>query len=133
MTIKDFARILNGREYGSEIDKKEEEIAKLLGFVVVFGYSDDNTEFRGAINAEQDSWQGATFNVYPDGLIKECFDNCDAYQKAKEKCKTLKAVWCGKDDYSWSYETDIPHATFDIVKDGENYCEGIVFDLNNLG
>jgi hypothetical protein len=40
-------------------------------------------------------------------------------------------VW-GKDDTSWSYETDIPHATFDVLEDGEVYCRGIVFALADL-
>ena len=41
MTIKEFAGMLNGREYGHEITKKEEALAKKLGYVVVFGASDD--------------------------------------------------------------------------------------------
>ena len=34
---------------------------------------------------------------------------------------------------SWSYLTDIPHKTFDIMEDGEIYCRGIVFSLDDLG
>lgn len=39
MNIKDFALMLTGREYGHEINKDEEKLAKQLGFVVVFGAS----------------------------------------------------------------------------------------------
>lgn len=52
MTLKEFAKMLDGREYGGEITKEEEALAKELGFVVVFGYSDDNAELRGAIDDE---------------------------------------------------------------------------------
>ena len=45
MTLKEFAKMLDGREYLHEITKEEEALAKELGFVVVFGYSDDNAEF----------------------------------------------------------------------------------------
>jgi hypothetical protein len=40
--------------------------------------------------------------------------------------KYIDAVWC-EGEYSWTYKTNIPHATFDIWEDGEKYCKGIVF------
>ena len=48
---------------------------------------------------------------------------------------TNRAVWCNKDEYTWTYETDIPHAKFIILDndEGNKWCEGIVFDINNLG
>ena len=52
MTIYEFAEGLNGRQYRKELYPFEEQRAKALGFVVVFGYSDDNTEFRGAYDEE---------------------------------------------------------------------------------
>ena len=33
---------------------------------------------------------------------------------------------------AWTYMTDIPHATFDVMDDGELYCRGIVFALADL-
>ena len=54
MTLYEFANGLNGRSYDSEIMTTfEEKRAKELGFVVVFGYSDDNAEFRGAYEEEK--------------------------------------------------------------------------------
>ena len=32
----------------------------------------------------------------------------------------------------WSYETDIPHETFNIYEDGEVWCVGIVFSVEDL-
>ena len=108
MNIFDFAEGLNGRNYRNEITPFEEQRAKELDFVVVFGGSDDLAEFRGAIDDEID-----------------CFDGGRVYEK---NGKYIDAVWC-ESEYSWTYNTNIPHATFDIYDsdDNEKYCKGIVF------
>ena len=106
MTEVEFAKILNGREYGLEMTPAEERQAEELGLVVVFGYSDDNAEFRGAIYDE--------IGCYDGGRV---FERGDKYIDAK---------WCDG-EYSWMYDTNIPHAVFDIYEDGEKFCRGIVF------
>ena len=108
MTIYEFAEGLNGREYLNEITSIEAQRAKELGFVVVFGYSDDNAEFCGAIDDEIDCYNG--------GVIVE------------QSGKYIKAIWC-EGDYAWTYETNIPHATCDSYDEGEKYCKGIVFEM----
>ena len=52
MNIQDFAKILNGREYGDEISTTEEQVAKENKLLVVFGYSDDCVELRGVVDEE---------------------------------------------------------------------------------
>jgi len=47
--------------------------------------------------------------------------------------RAVDALWAKEDGYSWTYRTDIPHATFEIVEDGEPYCRGIVIDVADLG
>ena len=112
MTLKEFAKILDGREYLHEITKEEEALAKELGFVVVFGYSDDNAELRGAIDDEISCYDGGVLEH--DGLPS-----------------IIYADWCPKDiDCSWEYDTSIPHENFKIYEDGELYCVGIVCDIN---
>ncbi len=133
MNIQEFASNLDGRERGSEITKNEEQEAKKLGFVIVFGASDDLVEFRGAINDEDDCYDGGTVYLEKESLFHEsCSNDCKYQQKARENCKTIKVIWWDDGDYCWTYETDIPHATFEITEDGEKYCRGIVFDLNTL-
>lgn len=134
MTAKELATLLNGRDYGHEITREEEKLAKENGIVVVFGYSDDNMEFRGAINDEADCYDGGEAKLNGQGLLEEpeCGmdgDNCPFYIKETKRAKTIKAVWCAKDSAPWTYETDIPHETFNIYEDGELYCVGIVFAL----
>lgn len=47
MTAKELAEMLFGRKYGMEITSEEARATKDAGLVVVYGYSDDNVEFRG--------------------------------------------------------------------------------------
>lgn len=135
MTKETFAELLTCREYGNEIERHEEQTAKENGLVVVFGYSDDYTEFRGAIYDELGSGKheftkAGVFKHEDDVEVLEKYDNPVTFNK-------IKAVWNPKDDTgkafaSWAYETDIPHATFDILDEGMLYCRGIVFSINDL-
>ena len=112
MTIYEFASGLNGRSYDSEIIQTfEEQRAKELGFAVVYGYSDDNAEFRGAYEEE--------IGCYDGGRVFKCGE------------KYIDAVWC-EGEFTWTYNTNIPHATFDIFDDEEKYCKGIVFELKDM-
>lgn len=131
MDIFEFAKKLDGREYGEEILRKEELMAKELGFVVLFGCSDDLAELRGAIYDEVDCWDGGEILLDKDGIVEDC--DCKYGRTAKENAKVIEIVWCGGEgEYCWSYKTDIPHATFEIEEDGEKYCKGIVFDIKSL-
>lgn len=141
MNAKELADLLNGREYGKEITAAERVLAKISGLVVVFGASDDLMEFRGAIYDELSGFNGITAYLTSEGLIQnECEnDSCPHFAKLKEKAATIKAMWCeyepiSEDDHthSWTFKTAIPHETFEIVEDGEPYCRGIVFALQDV-
>ena len=60
MTAKELAEILSGREVGNEIGGPVAQWAKDASLVVVYGYSDDNVEFSGAIDDEVGAYEGAT-------------------------------------------------------------------------
>lgn len=128
MDIKDFAIVLAGREYGREISKEEEKLAKELGFIVVFGYSDDNTEFRGAIDDEVGCYNGGKIYLDKNGILEKCECQCKYSKLAKEKAKVIKAIW----GEWWEYETSIPHSEFEIYDGDDLYCKGIVFDIRDL-
>ena len=137
MTAKELAEMLNGREAGGEVVWGEERDIKDAGLVAVYGYSDDNVEFSGAINDEVGAYNGATIYITTAGVLKEpdCDrDDCPYFAKEREKAKTIKAVW--NDNFggpAWTFETDILHETFTIVDDGEPWCIGIVFSMADLG
>jgi hypothetical protein len=130
--INDFAQMLNGRQYDEEISLKEEDQANELGFVVVFGYSDDCAEFRGAIEDESGTYEGREILLDKNGLFEECEGECKYSELAKKNCKVIEAIWCGDSGWCWQYKTDIPHTTFEIYEDDEKFCQGIVFDIKDL-
>lgn len=134
MTKEELAAKLNGREYREEITNEESHNAKTWGLVVVFGGSDDLMEFRGAINDEIGSHGGKMADITPDGLLEnKCEDECcPYYERLKSKAAFIEALWCAEPDYSWTFKTKIPHATFEIMEDGEHYCRGIVFALSDV-
>ena len=133
MNTKELAALLNNREYREEITRDEEAQAKSAGLVVVFGAGDDLMEFRGAIHEELGAYEGTTAYLDADGLVVNECDNkhCPYARKLAATAKKIKAVW-DKDGCTWVYETDIPHESFDIVEDGEKYCRGIVFSLDEV-
>lgn len=136
MTSEELASRLNGRGYGDEITKDEERMAKEAGLVVVFGYSDDGIEFRGAIS-DEDGAPGKTA-ITRDGLLQnKCGDeDCPYFAKLVKASPRIEALWCEeKDGPTWTYKTDIPHVTFDIQSDDAEegiYCRGMVFRLEDV-
>ncbi len=127
-----LAAKLTGREYGSEITDAEEGAAKRDGLVVLFGYSDDNAELRGAIHDEIPCYGGGDLYLTRAGPIDLSEDCPRCHRKAVENAKRIEALWNKEAGYSWTYKTYIPHATFEIVEEGEPYCRGIVFELDAL-
>ena len=143
MTKEQLATQLNGREYGAEITKEEEKLADKCGLVVICGASDDLVELRGAIHDELGAYGGKTILIHSKGAMEEDHEcECDycGFKAMKAKCAKIEAVWgtpvstvaAGGDSYSWTYKTGIPHATFDILEDGEKFCRGIVIDVKYL-
>lgn len=139
MTAKELAIELNGRDTGEEMEWGEAQDVKAAGLVVVYGYSDDNVELCGAIDYEADSYDGGTVYLTKNGILEgptcSCAEDCECpyFAKEREKAKTIKAVW--NDNFggpAWTFETDIPHETFTIVDDGEPWCIGIVFSMEDL-
>jgi hypothetical protein len=134
MTKEQLAEKLNGREIDSEITAAEEAQAKAAGLVVIFGASDDLCEFRGAINDESGCYNGGVIEIHAAGILPDHECDCDycAYESIAAKCATIEAVWCETPDISWTYKTALPHATFEIMEDGEKYCRGIVISVADL-
>ena len=138
MTAAELAAKLDGRKIGTEILKAESSTAKDAGLVVVYGYSDDNVEFAGAIDGEVGAYDGATIHLFQNGILlePECgiAENieCPYFSAAKRAAETIKAVWHDKCGPFWTFETDIPHETFTIMEDGEPWCIGMVFSMKDL-
>jgi hypothetical protein len=133
-----LAGLLTGREYGKEIAKEEEQQAKAAGLIVIFGGSDDLMEFRGFVHDERGYYPGRVALIDASGLLPVREDVEDDGElkdlfARQPGARAIEAMWSAEDGYSWTYRTDVPHATFEIVEDGEPYCRGIVIDVADLG
>lgn len=142
LTKEQMAAKLNGRQYGDEMSKADEATAKESGLLVVFGYSDDNTEFRGLFHDEVVSMDGGNIAIDPFGILPTWDDVCDDrdedvaqnYFRRKENMRKIEVLWGNEESggFTWAYKTDIPHATFEIFEDGDKFCRGIVIDVKDL-
>ncbi|HEX7906795.1 MAG TPA: hypothetical protein VF534_01700 [Paraburkholderia sp.] len=137
MNAKELAGLLNNRTYPLRIPKDITEAAKAFGLVIVYGASDDLMEFEGAIYDELGANDGTTAYVDSKGLLpsRESIDDDGVlkdYFAREPHAKPIEALWASEGDYSWTFKTDIPHETFEIVEDGEPYCRGIVFALADV-
>ena len=143
MTKEELAEKLNGRQYERqychEISNAEEKQVKSDGLVVVFAASDDLMEFRGAIDDEVGVYGGGevlldTRGILPNRKDIEDDEELKDFFARQPGAVKIKAVWHDEGEYSWTYKTDIPCVTFDIVEpDSEStlYCRGIVFNLSD--
>lgn len=121
--LKIVASKLNGLPYGLE-DRTIKELDayyKEKGIVICFGQSDDLMELRGAIDDEYGCWDGGTICIDEKGN-----DDADA-----NVYFPITAVWA-KENISWQYEFEPKHEVFNIYEDGEIYCRGIVFFVDDL-
>lgn len=135
MTSKKLAALLDGNQYGNEITKEQEVLASDSDLVVVFGYSDDDVELRGKIDDELGAYNGCTFYVTRNGILHtpDCgCGECKYFAIAKSVAAEIKAVWHDTGEASWTFDTQIPHENFRIYDDGELFCIGIVFSVNDL-
>jgi hypothetical protein len=138
MHIQDVANILNGIKYGEEDKVLTADLQKQLkdhGIVVVYGCSDDLVEFRGAIYDELGYGESAP--ITKTGLLEnKCDHGCPYFKEmSKDVVSYVNALWCEEDNHAWTYETNIPHVTFNMYDDDEEhfvYCRGIIFSLSDV-
>lgn len=138
MELKEFAEKLSGREYECpQFTKEELEEAKENGFLIICGASDDLMELEGAIEDEACVFDGGIVHIQApyeaDGQI--IGGGVVEGNNGQNNVFTVEAKWDeGRDEdgniIAWTYETSVPHETFDIMDDGEIYCRGIVIKLS---
>ena len=120
MNTKEWAEKLNNIEYPADeiwdMRKQFEED----GVVVVYGASDDLIEFEGAIQDEGDCYNDKVFYLNKEGLTT-------SYSK-----NYVKVTHPHNGTVQFNYETNIPCEWFDVMEDGELYCKGFVFNINDL-
>ena len=131
MTPQEAAEQLDGCEYGSVGSKELFTTMKAAGLVAIHGYSDDVVVLDGAISDE----------AYPPALLfdrrgllaKACDDDRCPHEAARERgAVRVEAHWCATEAASWTYSTDLPHATFRVLEDEDVYCVGLVISLEDV-
>jgi hypothetical protein len=144
MNKEQLAALLNGRQYGDEITESEQALADENGLLVCFGASDDLLELRGIVYDEVGAYDGGVAFLVKkkNGIIgvigqddleevKEIMDNIGLDFELNQV--EIIAEWCPEDlDCSWRIKTELPHATFDIMEDGDLYCRGIVIEKSSI-
>jgi len=163
-TIHDLAKLLNGNECGNELGndllRDIEGFCKERNWLIVFPYSDDNVELRGAIDDEISAWDGTTIRFVKSGDFYMDEDDYECYHKASKNMfitvnsheideiknkynnwldyngLVIEALWEPEHlpDYSWAYHAlgNIDYAEFDIFEDGEPYSRGMIINLNKI-
>ena len=109
---KAMAMALNGNEYRSETVYEDREFAKEHNLLIVYGDED-------SIDSDKPS------SLWVEGVIEE--KHLIAVGDAVAVSGDL-ILWVA--EYPWKFTSNYPYHKFDIMKDGEKYCEGIVMDLN---
>lgn len=136
-TRAELAALLNGSEYPLSLTNDVVVRAKAAGLVIVYGASDDLMEFEGAIRDEVGCYEGGEALVDAEGVLdrgqvdERDDDAIHAFVERRRKARCIEAFY-DAEGYTFVYETDIPHDTFDVMEDGEKYCRGIVFSLSDL-
>lgn len=136
MDMQEAAAALDGGEYAREGSPALFGAMKEAGLVAVFGASDDLTEFRGAIDDEAGAGDETEHYLTRQGFFANPCDNDDCpffREKLAAMTPAVVARWCPPGfDGSWLIETPLPHATFDVMEDGEVYCRGVVISVADL-
>lgn len=163
-TIHDLAKLLNGNEYGDEFEndiiEDINDFCAERNWLIVYPYSDDNIEIRGAYDDEFVAWNNTTIRFVRAGEFYMDEDDEFCYHKAVENSFVLahrqeikdiatevknwdnyngliiEALWEpeGLSGYLWAYHVfgNIDYAEFDTFEDGIPRAKCMIIDLNNL-
>lgn len=128
MTMKDFATMIDNTDYnlGRPFSSMIISMAKDLGYVLIYGTSDDLVEAEGAVRDE-------------DGSCRE-----RVYLSASGfRSKPIKGIPSIKSDFGsgvkengkdvgWTFTTKLPHETFHLIDDYGIQSIGLIIDIKDL-
>lgn len=135
MNKDDFAKMINGREQDELLSADDCLTASENNLVVVFCHSDDLLELEGSMIDELSCWRGGTF--FYDRNADSWIDIEDSFEGVDLEDRPVIYVVCNdssKYEGFWHIDSNLEHARFETLKDGEPFCSGLVFnytDLNN--
>lgn len=144
MNKEELVKEIQDSQYPFKLSEKQESICKESNLVAVYKVSDIMI-FRGAICDKKAFYKDAEVIINPRKRIiikpwHEVYDIMGDEESARDYLKVLdgsrkiKVLLDKSNDpvYTWIFETEIPHVTFNIYDGDEKYCRGIVFSIDDL-
>lgn len=148
ITAEQLTERLHNTQYHKTPTLQDANDAKESGLVIISVLKAGYIEVRGAvINVVGPFSGGITLHLYESGLlptnlrdavvhlddsdIGRFFYNLDELLAAYRKSKAVTSV-AGEDGYAWTFQTDIPHETFDTLDGDQKFCRGIVIRQADL-
>lgn len=142
-----MAKALNGCSY-CNLPWALVQRAKAERLLIVVGESDDIVSLYGVVNDEASS----SFMVGPSGIqpslssmLEECLERVSRYGEGDQTARKQLTDWVSAnsqsgvvtanypDEHGWSFKTELDHACFEVIEDGDVQCVGIVLALDALG
>lgn len=120
-----LAQMLDGHEHEHGFTAHVMKLAKTNRLVIVSAIGDDVVRFEGAYNDEFDCFHGGT--VFFDKDKTAYTRNCKLNSRRPIEC-----FWEKHSNYNWKFLTTIPHAKFSMKRNGKNWCQCIVFCLEDV-
>lgn len=135
-----LAQLLQSAQLTASIPAGIIEKAEAAQLVIVYATGDDRIELRGAITSTAHRFEGGEVHFDTAGALP-LYDDIDAsdeteardYFNRKRLAVLIEAHWRFCPPYDWTFETAVPHSTFDMWDDDTPTCKGIVFSLADAG
>lgn len=130
-------------EIAAELNNIDRRIDFYYGkdYLIVTPYSDDGITFHGFINDEFGAWEGKTIYFSKTGTVWD-EDECSPKYIPQLFPNSVTQIWVESlseekqkeypETQAWDYKTEIPHARFNILEDGEIWGVGLVIDVKDL-
>lgn len=136
MAKEELAKQIDGIEYPARFDQKTLNEAKHNKLIIIHGSSDDLVEIRGW-HVEEFGAPGIFYISMIDVIDAQEHDQCEClycgYSDKVSRMEKIEIEWLnGGENGCWVIKTNVPHARFRIMEDGELYSYGIVIDANDL-
>lgn len=125
ITSAELAAKLDGHNTEDKFTRYVIKLAKDSDLVIVSCVGNDTVVFNGAMTEDFDLFRGGKIFMDKDGLAytKQCVN---------KRRKPIEAFWEEYKLYTWKFLTLIPHEKYVIKKNSKNWCQGIIFSMNDV-
>lgn len=140
-----YADLLSERT-NEQLDETEQLLAVDFNFLVLTANANNKLVLQGAVNKQIDALGGTTIYLVPNQELKGNVeilsvetdrDEIVEYRNMGIPMHEIILKWHDTDvwqvgGYHWTFRTNIPCAKFNIRKEKNLYCQGIVINTKQL-